>query len=178
MNRRIDWKLSWHLKTGEFGEVAASALKAKAQFINYAQENGNEDKMTRSQPRKRDAELLKSATPSHRRIRNANAKHIELLCREIASKFHPDKIILFGSRAYGKPRPESDVDLLIVMPYEGSPFKQAGVIINHLINTVGIVPIDVLVRTSKEVQARIGMGDRFISEIMKRGRVMYEANHE
>jgi predicted nucleotidyltransferase len=134
--------------------------------------------MTRSQPRKRDAEPLKSAAPSRRRNRNANAKHIELLCREIASKFHPDKIILFGSHAYGKPRSESDVDLLIVMPYKGSPFKQAGVIINHLINTVGIVPIDVFVRTSKEVQARIRMGDRFISEIIERGRVMYEANHE
>jgi predicted nucleotidyltransferase len=134
--------------------------------------------MTRNQPRRSDAKQLKSATPSHRRNRNVNAKHIELVCREIASKFHPDKIILFGSRAYGKPRPESDVDLLIVMPYEGSPFKQAGLIINHLINTVGIVPIDVLVRTSKEVQARIKMGDRFISEIMKRGRVMYEANQQ
>ena len=139
---------------------------------------GKEDKMTRSQPRKREAEPLKSATPSHRRNRNANAKHIELVCREIASKFHPDRIILFGSRAYGKPRPESDIDLLIVMPYEGSPFKQAGVIIDHLINTVGIVPIDLFVRTSKELQARIRMGDRFISEIMKRGRVMYEANHQ
>jgi predicted nucleotidyltransferase len=139
--------------------------------------------MKHIQPRKRDAgplksATLKSATPSHRRTWNASAKHIELLCREIASNFHPDKIILFGSRAYGNPRSDSDVDLLIVMPYKGSPFKQAGVIINHLINTVGIVPIDVLVRTSKEVQARIRMGDRFISEIMKRGRVMYEANHQ
>jgi uncharacterized protein len=134
--------------------------------------------MTRSQPRKSDAERLKSTTLSHRRDGNFNAKHIGLLCREIAREFHPDKIILFGSRAYGKPRPESDVDLLIVMSYEGSPFKQAGVIINHLINTVGIVPMDVLVRTSKEVQARMRMGDRFISEIIKRGRVMYEANHE
>lgn len=166
------------MKTDECGGAEASALKAESQFINYAQEPGKEDKMTRSQPRKRDAEPLKSATPSRLRDRNVNTKHIELLCREIAREFHPDKIILFGSRAYGNPRPESDVDLLIVMPYKGSPFKQAGVIINHLINSVGIVPLDVLVRTSKEVQARIRMGDRFISEIIKRGRVMYEANHE
>src|ERR1041384_8103519 len=124
----------------------------------------------------------KQFAPRHRTSigpRNiGRAKHIELVCREIASKFHPDRIILFGSRAYGKPRPESDIDLLIVMPYEGSPFKQAGVIIDHLINTVGIVPIDLFVRTWKELQARIRMGDRFISEIMKRGRVMYEANHQ
>jgi predicted nucleotidyltransferase len=133
--------------------------------------------MSRQAPRKnaRQSNRIASLNPSEEA---QPQKQIDRLCREIAREFNPDKIILFGSRAYGKPRPESDVDLLIVMPYEGSPFKQAGVIINHLINTVGIVPIDLLVRTSKEVQARIGMGDRFISEIMKRGRVMYEANHE
>lgn len=133
--------------------------------------------MSRQPPRKnaRQTNRIGSLNPSEEA---QPRKQIDRLCRAIALKFHPDKIILFGSHAYGSPRAESDVDLLIVMPYEGSPFKQAGVIINHLINTVGILPMDVLVRTSKEVQARIRMGDRFISEIIKRGRVMYEANHQ
>lgn len=133
--------------------------------------------MSRQPPRKnaRQTNRIGSLNPSEEA---QPRKQIDRLCSAIALKFHPDKIILFGSHAYGSPRAESDVDLLIVMPYEGSPFKQAGVIINHLINTVGILPMDVLVRTSKEVQARIRMGDRFISEIIKRGRVMYEANHQ
>ena len=131
----------------------------------------------RETSKKRRATSRRAAEPS-KLTRSPARNQISLLCSEIAREFHPDKIVLFGSYAYGKPRPESDVDLLIVMSYEGSPFKQAGVIINHLINTVGIVPMDVLVRTSKEVQARIRMGDRFISEIIERGRVMYEANHQ
>jgi len=64
-------------------------------------------------------------------------KDIERLCAEIASEFHPEKIVLFGSHAYGKPGPESDVDLLVVMPFDGSPFRQAAVILNHVVHAVG-----------------------------------------
>ena len=133
--------------------------------------------MAHREASKRRTKASRDSAELRRPTRSPAGNQIKLLCSEIAREFHPDKIVLFGSYAYGKPRPESDVDLLIVMSYEGSPFKQAGVIINHVINTVGIVPMDVLVRTSKEVQARIRMGDRFISEIIERGRVMYEANH-
>jgi predicted nucleotidyltransferase len=41
---------------------------------------------------------------------------IRRFVRQIAERFHPDKIILFGSYAYGQPHPESDVDLLVIMP--------------------------------------------------------------
>lgn len=104
-------------------------------------------------------------------------KQIKLLCSAIAREFHPDKIVLFGSYAYGKPRPESDVDLLVVMPFEGSPFRQAAVILGHVVNAVGIMPLDLLVRTAKQVQERTQMGDSFMREIIERGRVMYEADH-
>jgi uncharacterized protein len=102
---------------------------------------------------------------------------IKTLCSEIAREFHPDKIVLFGSHAHGKPRPESDVDLLIVMPFEGSPFRQAGVILDHVVHAVGVMPLDLLVRTAQQVQERIQMGDSFMLDIIERGRVMYEADH-
>jgi len=104
-------------------------------------------------------------------------KQIELLCRAIALKFHPEKIVLFGSHAYGKPGPESDVDLLVVMPFEGSPFRQAAVILDHVVRAVGIMRLDLLVRTAQQVQERIQMGDTFMRDIIERGRVMYEADH-
>ena len=104
-------------------------------------------------------------------------KQIKLLCAEIAREFHPDKIVLFGSHAHGKARPESDVDLLIVMPFEGSPFRQAAVILGHVVRTVGVVPMDLLVRTTEQVNQRIQMGDTFMREIIEQGRVMYEADH-
>lgn len=59
------------------------------------------------------------ANPTKRRA------YIKKLCRRIAETFKPEKIILFGSQAWGKPRPDSDVDLLVVMPFEGSYFDQA-----------------------------------------------------
>src|SRR2546427_2312653 len=41
---------------------------------------------------------------------------IRRFAREVAERFHPDKIILFGSHAYGKPHAGSDVDILVIMP--------------------------------------------------------------
>ena len=104
-------------------------------------------------------------------------KQIELLCRAIALEFHPDKLVLFGSHASGKPRPASDVDLLVVMPFEGSPFRQAAIILDHVVHAVGVMPLDLLVRTAQQVQERIQMGDSFMLDIIERGRVMYEADH-
>ncbi len=100
--------------------------------------------------------------------------YIKRLCKRIVEAFHPDKIILFGSRAYGKPREDSDIDLLVIMPYKGSHAAQAVRILHHL----GVLaPIDLLVRTADEVRKRIEIEDDFIQEIVERGKVMYEANH-
>ncbi len=98
--------------------------------------------------------------------------YIKRLCRRIVEAFHPEKIILFGSRAYGKPREDSDIDLLVVMPYKGDDAMTAVKILNHL-NV--LAPIDLLVRSPEEVRERINIGDRFMREIVERGKVMYEA---
>ena len=47
---------------------------------------------------------------------------IENLAAQIAREFRPEKIILFGSHARGAPSPDSDVDLLVIMPFDGKPF--------------------------------------------------------
>ncbi len=110
-------------------------------------------------------------TPSQRR------KQIRLVCDAIAREFHPEKIVLFGSYPCGKPRPDSDVDLLVIMPFEGSPFRQASLILSHVVRAVGVLPMDLLVRTSEQVGERLQMGDNFMREIVERGKVMYEADH-
>jgi predicted nucleotidyltransferase len=99
---------------------------------------------------------------------------IEDVCRRIAEEFKPEKIILFGSHAYGKPTPESDLDLLVVMEYEGDYFLQA----SNIRRRLGLMtPMDLLVRTPAELQYRLDIGDRFMQEIVDRGKVMYEATH-
>jgi len=104
-------------------------------------------------------------------------EEIRLVCEAIASEFRPEKIILFGSHAYGEPRADSDVDLLVVMPFEGSPFRQASKILGHVVGAVGVLPMDVLVRTAEQVRERLRIGDSFMREIIERGKVMYEADH-
>ena len=108
-------------------------------------------------------------------IRAASNKEIKELCEKIAREFRPLKIILFGSHAYGKPEWDSDVDLLIIMPFKGTPHQQAVTIRSRI---YGGVAIDLLVRTPKQVTRRLKMGDSFMREILERGKVLYEANHQ
>ena len=101
-------------------------------------------------------------------------EYIKQLCERIAEHYQPEKIILFGSHAYGQPTPESDVDLLVMMDFEGSPIQQAIKISRKL----GLVtPVDLLVRTPAQVDERLRIEDQFMREIVERGEVMYEANH-
>ena len=99
---------------------------------------------------------------------------IRQLCTRITREFKPEKIILFGSHAYGRPTPESDLDVMVVMQFEGDPLEQAVTMLNRL-NM--LIPIDLLARTPEQIQQRLGMGDSFIRDIMERGKVMYEAHH-
>ena len=105
------------------------------------------------------------------------AAHIKKLCAQIARDFNPEKIILFGSQAYGQPTIDSDVDLLVVMQFAESPFRQAGIILSCVIPKIGVLPLDLLVRTPAQLQERLILGDGFIQEILARGKVMYENKH-
>ncbi len=131
----------------------------------------------------KDSELPPEAQEFRRKFREwdesfqSRAKrmaYIRKLCKRIAEAYHPEKIILFGSHAYGKPTPESDVDLLIVMDYEGRPIEQTLKIHRELDI---VTPVDVLVYSPKEVDERLQDGDMFIVDVMRRGKVMYEGEH-
>ncbi|HEY3227626.1 MAG TPA: nucleotidyltransferase domain-containing protein [Roseiflexaceae bacterium] len=92
----------------------------------------------------------------------------------IAAEFKPEQIILFGSYAYGAPSADSDVDLLIIMPFEGDSARKAAEI-------RGVVragfPVDLLVRTPAQVEQRIAWNDWFMREIVEKGKVVYAAAH-
>jgi len=102
------------------------------------------------------------------------AQRIQAFCEQIAQEFHPDRIILFGSHAYGTPHEYSDVDLLVVMPFEGTPLQQAARILTKLKPALSV---DLLVRTPHQVRERLAMQDSFMREILERGKVTYEAQH-
>jgi predicted nucleotidyltransferase len=107
-------------------------------------------------------------------IRSSSQKEIKKLCEQIAREYRPQKIILFGSHAYGKPQWDSDVDLLVIMPFKGRYTSKAIEILNRLNPTT---TLDLLVRTPQQVEKRLAMDDFFMREIIERGKVMYEADH-
>ncbi len=99
---------------------------------------------------------------------------IRKLSRRIAEHFDPDRIILFGSRANGKARADSDVDLLVVMECDVAGARKAAEILNRVEPEFAV---DLIVRTPQEIRKRLALQDRFLSDILQRGKVMYEAAH-
>ncbi|MDQ2920123.1 MAG: nucleotidyltransferase domain-containing protein [Acidobacteriota bacterium] len=99
---------------------------------------------------------------------------IESLSERIAKEFQPDRIILFGSYAYGEPTRDSDVDLLVIMPFRGSSAHKAAEILTRMDSKFSV---DILVRTESQVRKRVAMDDWFMQEIVAQGRVLYEATH-
>jgi predicted nucleotidyltransferase len=95
---------------------------------------------------------------------------IRRFARQVADRFHPEKIVLFGSHAYGSPHEDSDVDLLVIM--EARNEIDAAIRIQTLL--LPPFPLDLIVRKPKEVQWRLAEGESFLSEIMARGKVLHE----
>jgi predicted nucleotidyltransferase len=99
---------------------------------------------------------------------------IESLSRQIAEEFRPQRIVLFGSYAYGEPTHDSDVDLLVVLPFSGRPVRKAIEIRSRVRPKI---PVDLMVRTPDQLADRIEQGDWFMREIVEKGRTLYEADH-
>jgi len=93
--------------------------------------------------------------------------------RKIGEHFLPEKIILFGSYAYGEPTEDSDVDLLVIMQFEGKPPRKA-VEIRKLIGHP--FAMDILVRTPDEITWRYKGLDPFVCDALDKGVVLYERN--
>ena len=95
---------------------------------------------------------------------------IRQFARQVAQRFQPDKIILFGSHAYGAPHANSDVDLLIVMPARSQLSKAVQI----ELACDPPFPLDIIVRTPKNLQWRLAEGESFHTEIVSKGKVLYE----
>lgn len=102
-------------------------------------------------------------------------KVIDDFVQEIATRFQPQKIILFGSYAYGKPGPASDVDLLVVMNTPLTELEQASKICRSIQYRFGV---DLLVFTPGHLAQRLEWGDPFLTKITHEGTVLYESAHE
>ena len=101
----------------------------------------------------------------------ATMQEIEELARRIAEEFQPDRIILFGSHARGDAQIYSDVDLLVILPFEGKPFWKSLEILNRANPSF---PTDLLARRPDDTERRYQQGDPLIRDAIDYGKVLYE----
>jgi predicted nucleotidyltransferase len=90
----------------------------------------------------------------------------------IVREFSPHKVILFGSGASGRPTADSDVDLLVILPFAGHHTRKAVEILERVDPPFRI---DLLVRTPDQVRQRLEWNDFVLREILEQGRVLYAA---
>jgi predicted nucleotidyltransferase len=95
---------------------------------------------------------------------------IRRFARAVAERFAPDKIILFGSQAYGTPHEDSDVDILVVMPARNEMAQSLRIRMAMEYN----FSLDLIVRTPSNLAWRLKEGDWFLREITAKGKVLYE----
>ncbi len=90
----------------------------------------------------------------------------------VVQHLNPDKVILFGSYAYGRPTPDSDVDLLVIMPTDLPPLERY-LQVSRLLDPRPF-PVDILVKTPAEIRQALQDRDFFLQEILAKGLVLYE----
>ena len=100
-------------------------------------------------------------------------EQIEDFGRRVGEAFHPRQVVLFGSHARGAAGADSDVDVLVVMPFEGRSVDKS---VEIRLKTKPPFPLDLLVRTPEVVEERIAMGDWFLRDVLRDGKVLYEAH--
>ena len=106
--------------------------------------------------------------------RNADSHTvIKKIVQRLVTGYPPEKIILFGSYAYGQPDADSDIDLLIIKATEERFFDRLHTVRRVTAGTHPHIPIEPIVLTPAEVQERLKAGDQFLSEILQRGEVLY-----
>ena len=114
--------------------------------------------------------------PPRRVYRSPNIpkRVIHRYARAIAEEFQPDKIILFGSYAYGAPHEDSDVDLLVVMPAR----NQHDQAVRIRWRLAAPFPVDLLVRTPYQMSWRLKERESFTTTIVSKGKILYEKDDQ
>ena len=96
--------------------------------------------------------------------------------QRLVDHYQPLKVIPFGSYAWGEPHRDSDVDLFVVKESDESFLDRRRSALEALYDTGHVpFPVDVLVYTPGEIEWRLSLGDPFVGDILRRGRLLYDA---
>ena len=91
-------------------------------------------------------------------------------------QFDPEKIILFGSYAYGTPQKDSDIDLLVIKNIDLQDIRKTRIEIRRSLFSIRYenqIEIDLLVDNEEHINSRINIGDKFYEELTTKGKVLY-----
>jgi len=99
-------------------------------------------------------------------------KQIKNIVMKIAKKYKPEKIILFGSYAWGKPTKDSDVDLLIIKKTKKDKSNRRLEL--EMMFLERMMPIDFFIYTPEEIKKRLALNDFFVKNIIQKGQLVYE----
>ncbi len=94
---------------------------------------------------------------------------------KLIAEHAPQKVVLFGSHAYGTPGPDSNIDLLIIKETPERFLHHWVTMQRILTGTHRALPVGTLVLTPQEIEHRLAIGDQFIAEILEKGEVLYAA---
>lgn len=100
-------------------------------------------------------------------------KRIKTVVESIAKNYKPEKIFLFGSFAWGKPKKDSDIDILVIKKSKQTPRKIAQKIDQSLFDRD--FPLDILVYSPEYFNKRMSLGDYFTKKIVSKGKLLYES---
>ncbi len=101
-------------------------------------------------------------------------RRIEQFGRRIGREFGAERVILFGSYAHGVVTEYSDVDLLVIVSFDGRSVDKS---VEIRMKLRPDFPVDLLLRTPEKVRERLDMDDPFMREILEEGKVLYEADN-
>ncbi len=100
---------------------------------------------------------------------------IQAVVQRIVEGYAPDRIILFGSYAYGVPTENSDLDLLIIKKNAEKRAIERDLTVRHLLWGGPMPPMDIFIRTPQEVQLAMSQIYTIEAEAMQKGRILYAA---
>ena len=108
----------------------------------------------------------------------ATKAELDKIVRQVVDAYRPEKIILFGSYAYGQPDADSDLDLLIIKR-TSERFIDRWINVRQIVSDPKrFIPFEPLVLTPEELKERLAIGDQFIEEIIAKGKLVYDAELE
>ena len=119
---------------------------------------------------KRNSDHVKGRNNNEASASSVTPALLKEITQKVVQAFRPKKIILFGSYAYGTPQAASDVDILVVMPAH----NQHNQAVRIRWEVPAPFPMDLIVRTPQNLKWRLAEGDSFHTEIVTRGKVLYE----